>query len=1024
MRPVATFLAAVALVLAGAIAYTQLPVSALPQVDYPTIQVQTFFPGAAPEVMEQTVTAPLERQLGQVPGLTQMTSTSSFGSSSITLQFELALDIDVAEQQVQAAINAAASFLPADLPIPPIYNKANPADAPIMTIALTSDVLQLSALQDLADTRLAPRIAELSGVGLVSISGGQKPAVRIRVNPAALAARRLTLDHIRAAVAAGSVNQPTGSLDGPRLAYTIDTNDQLIASKDYAALVIAQQNGTPVRLSDVASVIDGTENVTLAAWEGRRPAVIVNVRRQPGVNIIEVVDRIKRVLPTLRSTLPPAAQIEVVTDRTVTIRASVADVRRDLFLTIVLVVLVMFVFLRTLAATAIPSVAVPVSLIGSLAAMYLLGYSLNNLTLMALTISTGFVVDDAIVMSENIFRHLDQGKSPLAAALAGAEEIGFTIVSLTISMLAALIPLLFMGDIVGRLFREFSVTLGVTIVISALVSLTLTPMMCRMLLRTPTERKQPGRVSRWAERVFDRIVAAYARALRVVLRHQRLTLGVAFAALVATVVLYIEIPKGFFPVQDTGEVLGVSEAPADISFPAMAERQQALVDAILQDPAVAQVTSFIGVDGTNATLNTGRIQITLAPLAERASAGDVLRRLNRAAERVAGIRLFLQPVQDLTVDARVSRTQYQLTLGSSDPAALAKWAPQVLARLRELPELAEVATDLQEEGRRINVEIDRDMASRLGITPQAIVDALYNAFGQRQISTIFTQRNQYRVVLEAAAGFREDAAALGHVYLAAANGGMVPLTTIAKLVPARGPVAIARQGQFPVVTISFNLAEGTALGTAVAAVTRATRELGLPASIETAFQGTARAFNAAAGNQALLILAALVVVYIVLGVLYESFLHPLTILSTLPSAGVGALLALRIAGAEFDIVALIGLVLLIGIVKKNGIMMVDFALEAQRLEHKPPEEAIYQACLLRFRPITMTTMAALLAGLPLAFGHGVGFELRRPLGIAIVGGMVLSQAMTLFTTPVIYLAFERLAGPWRKRRMPTAEVVP
>ena len=1016
LRPVATTLVMVALVLTGVVAYTQLPVSALPQVDYPTIQVQTFYPGAAPEVMEQTVTAPLERQLGQVPGLTQMTSTSSSGSSAITLQFALDLDIDVAEQQVQASINAATTFLPADLPTPPIYSKSNPADAPIMTLALTSDEVELSKLEDLADTRLAPRIAELGGVGLVSISGGQKPAVRIRVNPIALAARGLTMETVRTAVAAANVNQANGSLDGPRLAYTIDSNDQLLAGKDYARLVIAQVKGAPVRLSDVADVIDGAENVTLAAWKDRKPAVVLNIRRQPGANIIAVVDHIKALLPALSATLPPSAHVEIVTDRTVTIRASVADVRADLILTVVLVVLVMFVFLRKVSATAIPSVAVPVSLIGALGAMYLLGFSLNNLTLMALTISTGFVVDDAIVMVENIIRHLDAGKPPLEAALRGAGEIGFTIVSLTISMMAALIPLLFMGDIVGRLFRELSITLGVTIAISAVVSLTLTPMMCRLLLRNPSPSATPGRLSRATERGFEAVIAAYGRALRVVLRHRRITLAVAGAALVATVVLYLEIPKGFFPVQDTGELLGVSEAPADISFPAMAERQQALVDVILADPAVAAATSFIGIDGTNVMLSSGRIQITLAPLAERASAGDVIRRLQPRLRAVGGIALFLQPVQDLTVDDRVSRTQYQYTLGSPDAAVLAEWVPRMMTRMQALPALVDVASDLKVGARRIDLVVDRDTASRLGITPLVIDDALYDAFGQRQISTMFTQRNQYHVILEAAPGFKETAAALDHVYLPSASGGMVPLSDVARPVPSLGPVTIARQGQFPVATISFNLAKGTSLGTAIAAVDRAAHDLAMPGSIEPAFQGTAHAFSAAVANEPLLILAALITVYLVLGVLYESFIHPLTILSTLPSAGVGALLALRIAGADFDVVGLIGIILLIGIVKKNGIMMVDFALDAQRRDGTPAVEAIYQACLLRFRPITMTTMAALLAGIPLAFGHGVGFELRRPLGIAIVGGMLFSQAMTLFTTPVIYLAFEGLSERFRRRR--------
>jgi multidrug efflux pump len=1014
-RPVATTLAIVALVLTGLAAYTQLPVSALPQVDYPTIQVQTFYPGAGPDVMEQTVTAPLERQLGQVPGLSQMTSTSSAGRSSITLQFALDLDIDVAEQQVQAAINSAASFLPNDLPTPPIYSKSNPADPPVLTLAITSDELALSALEDLADTRLAPRIAEIQGVGLVSISGGQKPAVRVRVNPTALAARGLDMAQVRAAITAANVNQANGSLDGPRLGYTLDSNDQLLTSADFAPLVIAQENGAPVRLRDVAEVIDGVENTAQAAWQDGKPAIVVNVRRQPGANILSVVDSIKALLPELGATLPPAAHVAVVTDRTVTIRASVADVRFDLLLTIALVVMVMFVFLRRLPATAIPSVAVPVSLVGTLGAMYLLGYSLNNLTLMALTISTGFVVDDAIVMVENVIRHLGEGKSPLEAALAGAGEIGFTIVSLSISLIAALIPLLFMGDVVGRLFREFSVTLGVTIVISAIVSLTLTPMMCRLILRAEKPAEE-GRFGRMTARAFDAVIAAYGRALRVVLAHRGITLAVAGLALVATVVQYVEIDKGFFPIEDTGEVLGITEAPRDVAFPAMAARQEELARIVGEDPAVAGVTSFIGVDATNATLNSGRLQIALEPLDARDGAPEVIRRLQERVASLDGIRLYLQPVQDLTVEDRVSRTRYQYTLAAVDAPLLAEWVPRAVERFEALPELVDVASDLAESAPRIDLAIDRDGAARLGITPAAIDDALYDAFGQRQISTIFTEKNQYRVVLESADGFRDSVADLDHVRLRSADGRIVPLREVARPVETTAPLSIARQGQLPVATLSFNLAEGASLSEAVRAIDTAQSELGMPPSVEPAYQGTARAFIAAVESQPLLILAALITVYLVLGILYESFIHPLTILSTLPSAGVGALLALRIAGAELDVVALIGLILLIGIVKKNGIMMVDFALEAQRKDGKTPEEAIYQACLLRFRPITMTTLAALLAGVPLAFGHGVGFELRRPLGIAIVGGMLFSQAMTLFTTPVIYLAFESLAARFRRGR--------
>jgi len=1079
---VATALLMAAILLVGIVSYTQLPVSALPEVDYPTIQILTFYPGASPDVVATTVTAPLERQFGQLQGLSQMTSSSSGGTSVIVLQFNLSLNIDVAEEEVQSAINASQSFLPANLPSPPIYSKTNPADAPVLTLAITSNSIPLAQVEDLVDTRLAPKISQLSGVGLVTISGGQKPAVRIQANPTALSSYGINMEDLRTAVTQASVNAAKGNFDGARQDYQIDANDQLVTSKDYRNVVVAYRNGAPVMLTDVAKIVDGVENTNQAAWMNKTPAVIVNVQRQPGGNTISVVKRIKALLPQLEANLPTGIDVTTLTDLTTPIQASVSDVEFELMLTIALVVMVIFLFLRNLLATIIPSIAVPLSLVGTFGAMYALGYSLDNLSLMALTISTGFVVDDAIVMVENISRYIEAGDPPMEAALKGAEQIGFTIVSLTVSLIAVLIPLLFMGDVVGRLFREFAVTLAVTIVISAVVSLTLTPMMASRILKHNPKEKQ-GRFYQASERMFERMIAFYGRTLKFVLQHQTITLLVALGTLGLTIFLYIIIPKGFFPVQDTGIIQGISQAPPTIGPKAMAEKQQELADVILKDPAVASLSSFIGADGTNTTTNSGRLSINLKPLDQRdLDASDVIRRLQSKLGDVQGIQLYMQPVQNITVDDRVSRTQYQYTLEDPDPNELNDWTNRFVTNLKKLPELEDVATDQQPGGLAVQLVIDRPTASRLGIAPTTIDNTLYDAFGQRQINTMYTQLNQYHVILESEPQFQLDPDKLNKLYIQAnaaasttgapasstgngstsagsnaltgtalytpstsvltppvnalssstssatsskgatsagttssAYSSAVPLSAFSHFELKTQPLSINHQGQFPAITVSFNLAPRAALGGAISAITKVQKDMHMPASLQADFQGTAASFRNSLSNMPLLILAALVTVYIVLGVLYESFIHPVTILSTLPSAGVGAFLALIIFRQDLSVVAIIGLVLLIGIVKKNGIMMVDFALDAERNHGKNSTDAIYEACLLRFRPIMMTTMAALLGGLPLAFGRGIGSELRRPLGIAMVGGLLVSQVLTLYTTPVIYIFFDRIAQRFARK---------
>ncbi|WP_336485893.1 MdtB/MuxB family multidrug efflux RND transporter permease subunit [Methylobacterium nigriterrae] len=1031
LRPVATTLTMLAILIVGMVSYLNLPVSALPSVDYPTIQVQTFYPGASPEVMTSAVTAPLERQFGQLANLNQMTSQSSAGASVITLQFSLDLALDIAEQQVQAAINAAGNLLPSDLPAPPIYAKVNPADAPVLTLALTSRTLALTQVRDLAETRLAQKISQVAGVGLVSMGGGQRPAVRVRFNARALAAYGLNIDDLRTTITNLNVNTPKGNIDGPKQSYTINANDQIRDPSAYNDAIIAYRNGAPVRLSDVADVVDGPENTKLGAWMDETPAVILNIQRQPGANVIATVDKIKALLPQLQATLPAAVTVTPLTDRTTTIRASVEDVQFELGLAIALVVLVIFLFLRSLSATLIPSLSVPLSLIGALAVMDLYGFSLDNLSLMALTIATGFVVDDAIVVIENIARHVEDGESPLEAALKGSREIGFTIISLTVSLIAVLIPLLFMGDVVGRLFHEFAITLAATIVISGVVSLTLVPMMCARLLKHVPEgqaRRREGYLSRMGRRATERTIAAYGRALRVVLNHQFLTLLVTFATVALTAYLFVVIPKGFFPVQDTGVIQGITQADQTVSYAAMAERQQRLAAIVLKDPDVASLSSFIGVDGQNVTLNSGRFLINLKPRdARTASAGGIIARLKEASASVPGIRLYMQPVQDLTIDTAVSATQYQVILENPNLDEFETWVPRFVSALQRSPLLSDVASDLQGSGLAAYVTIDRATAGRYGITPATVDNALYDAFGQRIISTIFTQSNQYRVILEADPDLHKTLDSLNAIYLpsSTATSGQVPLSAVARVSERRAPLLISHLGQFPATTVSFNLAPGAALGQAVEAIDRVRREIDLPGSFRIVPQGSVFAFQAALGNELFLVLAAIVTVYIVLGVLYESFIHPITILSTLPSAGIGALLGLMLFGLSLDVIAIIGIVLLIGIVKKNAIMMIDFALQAEREDGMSPRAAIYEACLLRFRPIMMTTLAALFAAVPLILGTGVGSELRQPLGIAIAGGLIVSQVLTLFTTPVIYLAFDRLERRLTGRSgVPTGEALP
>jgi multidrug efflux pump len=1029
-RPVGTALLMSGVLIGGIVGYRQLPVSALPQVDYPTIVVSTLLPGASADTMVSAVTTPLERQLGQIPSLDQMTSVSSAASSQITLQFTLDRNIDAAEQDVQAAINAASNLLPRTLPTPPTYSKSNPADVPVISFSVSSDTVPLSQVDDYADSVFAQKLSQVSGVGLVTLNGGQRPAVRVQVDPVALAGRNLSLEDVRLALVAANVNQPKGNLDGPRQNYTVSANDQLADAKGYAPVIIAYQNGAAVRLGDVAKVLDGVENAQLAGWAGQHRAVIVNVQRQPGANLIEVADRVKALVPQLAASLPKGIDVRVLSDRTETVRASVDDVQFTLILTILLVVAVIYLFLHSFRATIIPGVAVPLSLVATFGVMLFAGYSLNNLTLMALTISTGFVVDDAIVMIENIARYIEEGERPIDAALKGSKQIGFTILSLTVSLVAVLIPLLFMGGVIGRLFREFAVTLSTAIVASAFVSLTLTAMMCAHILKHQekgAELRNP--VARVAERVWTRAVAIYDGGLRWVLEHQALMLAATVGTVLVTAALAFMVPKGLFPQQDTGLLLGVTEAPPDISFAAMGERQQAVADVLRADPDVATVSSFIGADGTNPTLNSGRLSIALKPHAERrSSAQEIIERLDERLAQVAGVDVYLQAVQDLQLDTRTSRTQYQYTLEDADGDELAAWAPRVLERLRAVPGLIDVASDQQAGGLQLQLVVDRDTASRLGVTSQLIDDTLYDAFGQRQVSTIFTQLNLYRVILEVSPDAQQNPQALDQIYVRGATGAPVPLSAFSHYERHQSALSIAHQGQFPAVTLSFNLANGASLGDAVDAINAAVASLGTPVGLHGDFQGAAKAFGDALASEPILILAALVTVYIVLGVLYESYIHPITILSTLPSAGVGAFLALIVCGSEFSIIALIGVVLLIGIVKKNAIMMIDFALEAEREHGKTPREAIHEACLLRFRPIMMTTAAALLGGLPLALGRGIGSELRRPLGITIVGGLLLSQVLTLYTTPVIYLYMERAAA-WvrRKRGVPeraTGPIVP